>query len=217
MYPGRRLLTCLLVFMTLCALAGCAADAEQRVSVADVAPLVREYAFEAKPTLNPETQFEIEEYDVPGMWRDLRVQLFLARYVSPGGGQFNESLLAYHDGELTPFACTFGGHGLMSAVMMDGDLYYTDSCGLGRHLSSLGRLSRDPGTIAILRSGRYLSVGLFVRNVDGRIQVETGRFVGFNSWQAGEPVGWLKADESSLAVIDATGKELSPDFGMKRE
>jgi len=193
------------------ALAGCATDAERGISVEAMAPLVREYAFRDKPTLRSDTQFRIEEYELPGLWRDLRVQLFLARYMSPDGGQFNERLLIYHDGEVTPFASALGGHGLMSAVVMDGDLYYTYSDGSGRHWSHVGRLSIDGEEIRILESGGYLFVDLFVRSVDGRIQVEAGKFARFNSWKVERQVGWLKSEESSLAIVDATGAEIPLD------
>jgi hypothetical protein len=206
-----------LIALLMLAFAGCVTDTEQKTTVEELAPLVREYAFRENPKLNPQTQFKIEEHEVHGLWHALRVRLFLARYLSDAGEQFNESLLFYHDGKVTPFASAFGGYGLMSAVVMDGNLYYTYSFGSGIHRSHIGRLSMDARDIRIIVSGGYSATDLFVRNVDGRIRVESGKFTGFNSWKAERQVGWLKAKESSLAIVDATGAEVPPQFGILKE
>jgi len=187
---------------------------KQKTTIEELVPLVREYAFRENPKLNPPVQFKIEEHEVDGLWHAIRVRLLLVRYMSAAGEQFNERLLVYHDGKLTPFASAFGGYGLMSAVVMDGKLYYTYSWGSGIHRSHIGRLSRDARDIRIIVSGGYSSTDLFVRNVDGRIRVEAGKFTGFNSWKVESQVGWLKAKESSLAIVDETGAEVPPQFGV---
>jgi hypothetical protein len=181
------------------------------MTVETVAPLVREYAFREKPTLNSETQFKIEEYEVQGLWQDLKMQLFLVRY-GPNAGEW---IALYHDGKVTPFASAFGGPGLMSAFVMNSNLYYTYCFGSGILRSHIGRLSLDGREIRIVESGVYQSTQLFVRNVGGRIQVEAGNFAGFNSWKAERQVGWLKIKESSLAIVDTTGAEIATQFKVR--
>lgn len=193
-----------------------ARDTGKKMTVETVAPLVREYAFREKPKLDPETQFKIEEYEVQGLWQDLKMQLFLVRYgPNVADRRFaGEWIALYHDGKVTSFASAFGGPGLMSAFVMDSNLYYSYCFGSGIHRSHIGRLSKDGREIRIVESGGYASTHLFVRNVAGRIQVEAGTFAGFNSWKAERHVGWLKIKESSLAIVDTTGAEIPTQFGV---
>ena len=126
------------------------------------------------------------------------------------GTQFNERLLIYCDGQVTPFANSFGGHGLVSAVVVDDSLYYTDSYGSGREFSQIGRVSLEGRKIRIVESAVYditavPGADLFVKEVDGRIRVEVGKFVAFNSWKEGRQVGWVTSEGSSLRIVDAHG------------
>ena len=200
----------LVTIVLMLALAGCATDAESRMTAEALMPLVREHAFSEKPKLNPSIQFKIKEYRVEGLHEALKIQLFLARYMSPDGQQFNERLLLYHDRKLIPFASTVGGFGLMSAVVSEDALYYTYSWGSGQHRSHIGYLSLNGDKIEILESGGYMSTDLFVRKVEDGILVEAGRFDGFNSWESAEEVGWVKRPVSSLAIVDAMGAEVLP-------
>ena len=127
----------------------------RKIAIADLGPLVRDYAFQQDPKLNPLVQFDLKEIDVSGLWNTLHIQLFLARYLGTGGTQFNERLLICCDGQLTPFANSFGGHGLVSAVVVDDSLYYTDSYGSGREFSQIGRVSLDGRRIRIVESAVY--------------------------------------------------------------
>lgn len=204
------------IFLML-GLAGCAMETKPRMSTEALAPLVREYAFREKPNLNPSTQFKIEEYRVEGLEEALKIQLFLVRYMSHDSRQFNEGLLIYRDGKLMPFASTFGGQGLMSAVVSEDVLYYTYSFGSGMHRSHVGLLSIDGEKMRILESGGSLSTDLFVRKVEGGIQVEAGRFDGFNSWKPARRIGWAKSKASSLAIVDAAGAEVPPHFPITKK
>ena len=196
------------VFLLFVASAGCATNNELRISPENLAPLVRERAFRDQPELNPETVFKIKEYDVENLWEALKIQILLVRYKSPQGESFNERLLACHDRKLTPFACALGGHGLMSAVMVGDDLYYTFSWGSGIHRSQIGRLSADGAGLTINESGGYEDVDLFVHKADNRVQVEEGRFIDFNSWESGRTFGWLRTQGVSFTVIDNAGNEV---------
>ncbi len=185
----------------------------RKIATADLGPLVRGYAFQQNPKLNPSAQFDLKEIDVPGLWNTLHIQLFLARYLAPDGTQFNERLLIYCDGQVTPFANSFGGHGLVSAVVVDDSLYYTDSYGSGREFSQIGRVSLEGRKIRIVESAVYditavPGADLFVKEVDGRIRVEVGKFVAFNSWKEGRQVGWVTSEGSSLRIVDAHGADV---------
>ncbi len=185
----------------------------RKITIAGLGPLVRDYAFQQDPKLNPPAQFDLKEIDVPGLWNTLHIQLFLARYLAPDGTQFNERLLIYCDGQVTPFGNSLGGHGLVSAVVVDDSLYYTDSYGSGREFSQIGRVSLDGRKIRIVESAVYditavPGADLFVKEVNGRIQVEVGKFVAFNSWKEGRQVGWVTSEGSSLRIVDAKGAEV---------
>jgi hypothetical protein len=207
----------LIVVCLVLVFAGCATDEGPLVSAENLTPLVREYAFQDQPKLNPKARFKIEEYKVDGLWKNLKTRLFLVRYLSSNGEQFNERLLIYRDQKLTPFACVVGGNGLMSAIMVDNNLYYTYSWGSGIHRSHIGRLSIEGTDIRIVESSGYENIDLFIRKVGDRIQVEEGRFTSFNSWESGRDFGWIMTKGSSLAVINGEGEEIAPRFDVIRK
>jgi len=192
-------------------------EKKKRMTAETLLPLVKEYAFREKPGLNPSTRFEIEEFPVEGLEETLDLQLFHVRSLSSDGQQFSEMELIYRDGALTPFANAFGGFGLMSAVLAEDGLYYTYSWGSGIHRSHVGRLCIEDGRLAILESGGYVNTDLFVRKVKGGIKVESGRFTGFNSWEAAEKFGWLKQQGSSLVIVDEEGAKVPPEFPVEEQ
>src|SRR5262245_9305425 len=148
-------------------------------SPAELKTLVKNYAFQNQPKLRADTQFAIEEYAIAGL-KALDVQILLARYLAPEGSQFNEALLIYHNGKLTPFANAFGGHGLMSAVVSGGKLYYSYSFGSGRHRSHLAQLSIVGGKLVFAESGPLLDQDCFVKQDGARLRLEKGEFKKFN-------------------------------------
>src|SRR5262245_10188722 len=152
---------------------------QRPASPAELKTLVKNYAFRSKPELKADTQFAIEEYAIDGL-KALDVQIILARYLAPDGSQFNEALLIYHDGKLAPFANAFGGHGLMSAVVSGGKLYYTYSFGSGRHRCHLAQLSIVGGKLAFAESGPLLDQDCFVKQDGARLRLEKGEFKKFN-------------------------------------
>jgi hypothetical protein len=193
-------------------LGSCGTPTWEKASPETLESLVREYVFAEQPKTNPGTQFLIEECEVSGLWQALRAQLFWVRKVLPdGGGGSTRDCWLYSDHEATPFVVSFGGHGLMSAVVLDGDLYYSHSSGSGIHRSHLGHLALDGDSLGGDTSGGYAGVDLFVRSVDGHIAVEAGEFVGFQSWNNGIRRGWVRLDPS-LGIVDGAGAELPPDF-----
>src|SRR5947208_2700417 len=144
-------------------------------SPAELKKLVKNYAFRINPELKSDTQFAIEEYAIDGL-KALDVQIILARYLAPDGSQFNEALLIYHDGKLTPFASAHGGHGLMSAVVSGGKLYYTYSFGSGRHFCRVAQLSIVRGKLTFAESGVLLNQDWFVKQDGSRLRLEKGEF-----------------------------------------
>jgi hypothetical protein len=178
--------------------------------------LVRDFAFRLKPSLKSDTRFAIEEYSIDGL-KALKVRIILARYLSPDGSQFNEALLIYHDGKLTPFACTFGGSGLMSALVLDGKLYYTYSWGSGIHRSHVGRLTIFGGKLMFAESGPLFDQDCFIKRDGARLLLEEGEFLGFNAWKTGQRIGEISANESGFAVINGAGKEIESLVGKPVE
>ena len=173
--------------------------------------LARERAFKAKPELNPETEFQIYEFEIDGLWDEMGIQLISAAYLVDGQ-QFNEALYIARDGSLSPFASTFGGFGFMSAVLSGGDVYYSYSWGSGIHRSCMGRIALDEkGKLQITETEEFLFTDLFLRSVDGGVRVETGGYDAFNSWQEGQPVGWLEYRKRRLVLVDDDGGEISPE------
>ena len=193
-------------------LASHTAFGQRPASPAELKTLVKNYAFQNQPKLNPKTDFAIEEYAIDGL-KALDVQIILARYLLPDGSQFNESLLIYHNGKLTRFASALGGHGLMSAVVSGGKLYYTYSFGSGRHRSHLAQLSIVGGKLAFAESGSLLDQDCFVKQDGARLRLETGEFEKFNAWKAGRKIGDIAAKESGFAVLNDAGKEIETFTG----
>lgn len=189
------------IFLLLFTFALCGTHAQTKIEVNDLTPLVKEYAFREMPALNPQTVFKVEEYQITGLWEALKMQLFLARYMLPDGEQFNEQLLIFHNGQITPFASTFGGWGLMSAVVLDNALYYTYSWGSGIHRSHIGKLTVEDEKLNILESDGYFHQDIFVSHKDGKIQVESGRFSGFNAWETISYLGTLQAKDATFILV----------------
>lgn len=207
-----RLTACLLTI----ALAGHALGADEGTGPDALKALVTEYAFREKATLNPDTEFKIEEYSIEGL-KALGVQILLARYLSPKGSQFNESLFICHAGKLTPFAVTFGGHGLMSAAVSEGSMYYTYSWGSGEHRSHVGRLTVVNAKPVVAESGPLLGEDFFIKKDGAAIRLEKGTFEKFNGWKSGEKAGSVAGKETGFAVIDDTGKEIERFAGRPIE
>lgn len=195
-----------LAFALASVLACHTAFGQHPASPAELKKLVKEYAFRNRPGLNPNAQFAIEEYSIDGL-KALNVRIILALYLAPDGSQFSEALLIYHDGKLTPFASTGGGHGLMSAVVSGGKLYYTYSYGSGRHFSHVAQLSIVGGKLTFVDSGAIYSQDYFVKLDGAQLRLEKGEFEKFNAWKADGKIGEIVARESGFVVLDDAGKK----------
>jgi hypothetical protein len=180
---------------------------QRSASPAELKTLVKNFALRNNPELQSDTRFAIEEYTIEGL-KALDFQIILARYLGTDGSQFNEALLVYHDGKLTPFGSALGGHGLMSAVVSGGKLYYTYSFGSGRHFCILAQLSIVDGKLTFAESGPLLYQDFFVKQDGARLRLEKGEFEKFNSWKAGPKIGEIVAKKSGFAVLNDAGKEI---------
>jgi hypothetical protein len=189
---------------------------QRPASPAELKTLVKTYAFQNTPKLNPNTQFAIEEYSINGL-KALDVQIILAQYLAADGSKFNEALLIYRDGRLVPFAGALGGHGLMSAVVSGDKLYYTYSFGSGLHRSHLAQLSIVNGKLTFVESGPLVDQDCFVKQDGARLRLEKGAFDKFNVWKAGLKIGEIAAKEAGFAVLNDAGKEIETLTGKTRE
>jgi hypothetical protein len=192
--------------------------AEVRLPADRLEALVRKELGTIAPGLAPDVGFRVEEHRVDGLWEGLHVQLLTVRFLAGDGTVFRDAALALHRGLLTPCAVTSGGHGLMSAVVWNGQCYYSYSWGSGIHRSHLGRIAVTRGTLTRLDSVGYPHLDLFVRIAATGPRVERGGFERFNVWHGGEPVGTVAVGGSGLVLLEDTGRgqeasELRPDPG----
>jgi hypothetical protein len=202
-----RPLPLIAALLTIC-LSGHARAAEPTPPAADdVKALVKDYAFGEKPKLNSATEFKIEEYAIDGL-KALDVRILLARYFAPDGKQFNEALLVLHAGKLTPLAPTTGGHGLMSAVVSNGKLYYTYSWGSGRHRSHLGQLTAAKAKLTVVQSSPLYDADCFVTQDANGLYLERGAFEKFNAWKPDQRYGEIKPKDPGFTVVTKAGEEI---------
>jgi hypothetical protein len=177
--------------------------------------LVREYVFKNQPRTRSDVNFIIEELDVPGLWEELKLQIFYVVFTGPDGQQVNESPFVYHDGTVEPFACALGGYGVMSGAVLNGALYYSYSWGSGIHRSILAKMTWNTQncTLNIIEFGGIPDVDLFVYAKGGEIWVDKGMYSGsFNSWENAQRFGLLRESKGALVLFDEFGNAIKPDL-----
>jgi hypothetical protein len=132
--------------------------------------------------MKPGYRLALHEYSVPKLRETLEAGLFLAELSSSeNGAPFNQLLFLYRNGRILPLGATFGGHGLMSAVVVDGELYCTYSWGSGLRRSHVARITPSGDRLLVRESRGFPSVDLFVRLAGGRLLVEEGAYRSFNA------------------------------------
>ena len=141
------------------------------------------YASVHFPELAPRTRFHLDRYEIPGLEEKLSSTAYLASFLGPNGRPFNELLLLFRKGEVTPFGTVFGGWGLMSAAVHGNCLYYTYSWGSGIHRSHVGRVSIVQGKLRILDSIGYQNANIFVKVSGQGVSAYQGEFTSFNQWR----------------------------------
>jgi hypothetical protein len=180
--------------------------AEQQ-TIATIEPLYRAYRFSTQPSLNPETTFVLKEFPIAGLWDALRVLVFAAEDLVRGNRIPRDPVICSH-GKIFPFVNSFGGSGLMSAVVMDDALYYSYSWGSGIHRSLVGRLRVVAGKIHLQESEPRWSADLLVEKTSaGAIKVFVASFRKFNRWVEPSPVGRIDLQERErLKIVDDAGR-----------
>ena len=191
--------------------------ASQKLETDSIGKLIKEYSLAVNPNMNPDFNLTITEYDVDGLWDSLNIQIVNAVYRSLDGTWFNEGEFICFNGTVRPFACAFGGYGLMSGVVQNKTFYYTYSWGSGIHRSHVGCLFFYQNTLVIIETGGMMNFDLFVaKSISDSLYVYKGRYLSFNSWTANSTPPWrvLLENNSGLVVFDSTGKEVKPDFPL---
>jgi len=191
--------------------------AEDALKAEQVERLVRDFAFSFDPNLNTNTQFHIRKLEVKGLWEELKIQVFDIEY-RIRGEQFNGFVGIYHAGKITSFAPTFGGYGLMSGVMHNGEFYYTYSWGSGVHRSHVAKLRLGNGELKYWDSGGFQDADLFVTASGGYVRVVSGEFKDFNKWERSKDMGTVRTNDSTeIQIIGAKGETVAPTFPYHEE
>ncbi len=136
-----------------------------------------------------DVRYEYEEVSVPDLLEQLDTRLYKVNFVSVGGFTSSEKLFALRSGKLVEFGETFGGHGLMSALVHRGCLYYTFSWGSGVHRTQLGLMKVDRGKLDIWESDGFVNSNLIVEEQGGKVVLVLAAYNGFNKWEPEEVVG----------------------------
>lgn len=187
-------------------------QADEAPTTQRVEQLVRKYAFETDPKLNPQTRFRIRPLEVNGLWEQLKLQAFNVDFLGPDGAAFNETSVLYHEGKVSHLAPSFGGYGLMSGLVHNGAFYFTHSSGSGVHRSHVVKLQIAEGKLKRWESGGFKDLDLLVAaGPGGTVRVFSGERDDAGHWKQGKQIGIV--DEAGLAelrVVDGEGRVVEP-------
>lgn len=186
--------------------------AAEKFTSASIEPLYRAHRFATAPKLNPDVKFAIDEFEVPGLWAALEVQIFNVHDLIRGQSIPGNPFLCYR-GKIHPFVESTGGQGLMSAVVAGPALYYSYSWGSGIHRSHVGRLQIVNDAPVRAESAALVDRDMFVTtSTNGRILVTAKSSRGPVPRDAGAPLGWIKLQpDGRLSIADALGDEILLD------
>ena len=186
------------------------ACASQPLTQEQATALYRDFVYQDTPTYNPDSVFTVEEFQVPGAWDAMGIQLF-------SGGYVDEFGYAVYMRPFVTLACKlypltkWSATGLLSAVLVGNTLYYTVRAGSGINYTELGRISLSGSGLEVLQGADYASgSNLYLRESAGQIVVELGDGMKFNSWTAQGVFGWLKDDGSTIVAVDSAGQTIPP-------
>jgi hypothetical protein len=129
------------------------------------------------------TAVKFERYEIPGLFKKLGANAYVARLLDPDGNLLDEVPFLFRDGDVRSLGIAYGGWGLMSAVVYGNCLYYTYSWGSGIHRSHIGRVSLHPGELRLRESIGYQNVDLFVKVENRGVAIYEGEFISFNNWR----------------------------------
>jgi len=186
----------------VCTLPGQCAE---KINISEAEPLARQVVIGSIPTHEPKTKLIIKEIQVPDLWEQMHIQIFNVQYK----GFPDSQQLLYADGKFSRFVQSFGGYGLMSAVVSDKTLFYTYSWGSGIHRSHVGRFHIEESKQIRQESDAFTFQDIFIkRNSEGVLELVNGKFMSVNIWSDSKPIGHIDLSEKTrLRIIDSTGKE----------
>ncbi len=140
-----------------------------------------------------DVRYSYRGIDVPGLEESLQTRIFLAKFETDAGIQIEEKLLALRGGKVQTFGATFGGHGLMSALVQNGCMYYSFSWGSGLHRSHVGRLKIKGESLEVWESDWFPNADVIVRLAGAKVEIVHGEYVGFNRMDNAAVVGDMDA------------------------
>ncbi len=196
--------------------AGGAGCAPTPISESQAATVYAAYAMQDTPGLDPSVTFAAQEKTVPGLWEEIRAQLFSGKIYTAGSSAWSECSFIYRDCALTMLTddCTSFGP-IASGVAANGAFYYSWGSGSGVFRSTLGKLAPSGSTLAKTTSIEYFNrsygpPGLVIAREGEpllvyRATVDLGKF---NEWKDPELMGTLKDFGDRLAIVDNNGQEL---------
>jgi hypothetical protein len=185
-----------------------------RISADEAAAIYGAYVKGNNPDDNPQAVFTAEEKSVPGLWEDLRAQLFVGKV-----GVSDTTMgcaFVYRRCAITipTYSCDWFGL-LSSGVVKDGAFYYSWGAGSGVYRSIFGKLTPEGDGLAKLLSGEYFDTvtggdTLVVSLADAQLAVyrATTLWSSFNDWSNPRYVGTLADLDGRLVVIGPDGREL---------
>jgi hypothetical protein len=166
--------------------------------------------------MNTNTVFHIKRFDVKGLWEEMHAQVLdIERWSN--WSWVDGFVGVYYGGKITPLEPSFGGFGLMSALMHKGEFYCTSSWGSGIHRSRIVKLQVRNGSLNRCDSGGFEYVDVFVsEGADGKAHAFTGEWMYFNGWKAGKDIGVVAETNSSrLRIIGPGGDTVVPTWSYQ--
>jgi hypothetical protein len=139
--------------------------------------------------IHKEVRYSYRAINVPGLEESLQTRIYLVNFETLAGYQVEEKLLALRNGKLQEFGAAFGGHGLMSALVHNGCMYYSFSWGSGLHRSHVGRLKVVGGDIDVWESDWFPNADVIVKKERDRVEIVQGAYAGFNRINSAAVVG----------------------------
>jgi hypothetical protein len=174
------------------------------------------YAAHLGSSLDPSLTIAAEEKTVPGLWDEMRAQLFSGKIYMADGTTSSECSFLYRNCALMMLTedCSWFGP-IVSGAATNGAFYYSWSWGSGIFRSLLGKVAPAGDDLVKTTSGEYFNPGMGPPNLvvaleGGQVVVyrATVYWAKFNEWENPELIGMLADFGDRLAIVDSEGQEL---------